>query len=106
VLSDQESVLISAGRFLPSSAWCPVIVDGTGTGYALGGGRSAQQAGSVPAVARLWLNGFQAARYVLLTPANQKRIAWTPQLESYFAGNFTQVRGNWAPLMLYVRHSA
>jgi Glycosyltransferase family 87 len=106
VLSDQESVLISAGRFLPSSAGCPVIVDGTGTGYALGGGRSSQQAGTVPAVAALWLHGFQAAQYVLLTPANGKRIAWTPRLESYFAGNFIRIRGDWAPLMLYVRISA
>jgi len=105
VLSDQESVLISAGRFLPSSTGCPVIVDGTGTGYALGGGRSAPQAGTVPAVARQWLRGFQAARYVLLTPDNRKRIAWTPQLESYFAGNFTPVSGDWTPLMLYVRSS-
>lgn len=103
VLSDQESVLISAGRFGAASARCPVIVDGTGVSYALGGGRSAPQAGSVPAVARLWAQDFRAAGYVLLTPSNRKRIAWSPQLESYFAGHFRELHGRWAPLTLYKR---
>jgi hypothetical protein len=103
VLSDQASVLISVDRFVPAAAGCPAIVDGTGTGYALGGGRSAAQAGAVPAVAQLWLQAFRAARYVLLTPDNRNRIAWTPQLESYFGAHFTRLTGDWAPLALYVR---
>jgi len=104
VLSDQASLLISADRFSSSAApGCPVIMDGTGTSYALGGGRSPAQAGSVPAVAGLWLQAFRAAQYVLLTPSNRNRIAWNRQLESYFTSNFVQVSGHWAPLALYER---
>ncbi len=103
VLSDQASLLISADRFRSGSAGCPVIIDGTGTSYALGDGRSPVQAGDVPAVAGLWLQAMRAAQYVLLTPSNRNRIAWNPQLESYLAGNFVRVSGDWAPLTLYQR---
>jgi alpha-1,2-mannosyltransferase len=106
VLSDQASVLISADRFVAGAAGCPVIVDGTGTGYALGGGRSAPQAGAVPAVEQLWLRAFESARYVLLTPDNRSRIAWTEALEAYFAAHFTRLTGDWAPLALYARTPA
>jgi len=106
VLTDQVSLLISAGRYYSATPGCPVVVDGTGTSYALGQGRSAQQAGSVPAVAALWRQAFRAARYVLLTPYNPYRIAWTPQLTAYFRDHFRPVSGNWAPLTLYARQGA
>jgi alpha-1,2-mannosyltransferase len=103
VLTDQASLLISADRFTSSAPGCPVVVDGTGTSYALGQGRSALTAGAVPAVAAVWQHAFRAARYVLLTPYNPYRIAWTPQLKTYFRDNFASVSGSWAPLQLYVR---
>jgi len=103
VLTDEVALLISADRFTSSVPGCPVVVDGTGTSYALGQGRSASTAGTVPAVAAVWQQAFRAARYVLLTPYNQYRIAWTPQLRAYFQHNFASVGGNWAPLQLYVR---
>jgi alpha-1,2-mannosyltransferase len=103
VLTDEVAVLIAADRFTAATAGCPVVVDGTGTSYALGQGRSAATAGGVPAVAAVWQQAFRAARYVLLTPYNQNRIAWTPQLRAYFQDNFTGVSGNWAPLQLYIR---
>jgi alpha-1,2-mannosyltransferase len=106
VLTDEVALLISADRFSSSAPGCPVVVDGTGTSYALGQGRSAAAAGSVPAVAAVWQQAFRAARYVLLTPYNLKRIAWTPQLRAYLRDNFAAVTGNWAPLQLYVRHGA
>ena len=106
VLTDQVSLLISADRFTSSAPGCPVVVDGTGTSYALGQGRSALTAGGVPAVAAVWWQAFRSARYVLLTPYNPNRIAWTPQLRAYFRDNFAGVSGNWAPLRLYVRKAA
>jgi alpha-1,2-mannosyltransferase len=106
VVTDQASVLISVNRLLATSRGCPVIVDGTGTSYALARGQSAQTAGRVPALAQLWRQAFGAAQYVLLTPANRQRIAWSPALEAYFRDNFTRLRGDWAPLSLYVRKHA
>ncbi len=103
VATDQASLLISLGRFDSSVPGCSVIVDGTGTSYALGHGQSAATAGSVPAIATLWRQAFSKASYVLLTSYNPDRIAWTPQLRAYFAGNFVRLSGHWAPLELYVR---
>jgi Glycosyltransferase family 87 len=103
VATDQVSLLIAADRFYSSVPGCPVLVDGTGTAYALGHGQTAPMAGRVPAVAAVWRQAFAAAHYVLLTSYNQDRIAWTPQLRAYFRANFTQVSGNWSPLTLYVR---
>jgi alpha-1,2-mannosyltransferase len=103
VASDQASLLISADRFYSSVPGCPVLVDGTGTSYALGHGQTALTAGRVAAVAAVWRQAFGAAHYVLLTSYNQNRIAWTPQLRAYFQDHFARVSGNWAPLTLYVR---
>jgi hypothetical protein len=103
VVTDEASLLISADRFFSTAPGCPVLVDGTGTSYALGHGQSALTAGGVPAVAVVWRQAFGAARYVLLTSYNQYRIAWTPQLRAYFRYHFTRVSGTWAPLTLYVR---
>jgi hypothetical protein len=103
VLSDQASLLISLDRFDTSVPGCSIMVDGTGTAYALGHGQSAATAGRVPAVAALWRQGFDAASYVLLTAYNPYRVAWTPSLKAYFSHHFTRLSGNWAPLELYVR---
>jgi alpha-1,2-mannosyltransferase len=104
VLSDQMSLLISANRLISSSPGCSVVLDGTGTGYALGHGRSAATAGSVPVVAAVWRRAFAAAQYICLTPYNRLRIAWTPQLDAYLRTNFTRASGPWSPMQLYVRH--
>src|SRR5262249_60708464 len=83
-----------------------VGVRGPGRSSALGRGGGAATAGGAPAVAAVWQQAFRAARYVLLTPYNRNRIAWTPQLRAYLRDNFAAVTGNWAPLQLYVRHGA
>ena len=103
VLSDEAALLMSADRFVSSAPGCPEIVDGTGTSYALGHGQNALSAGRVAAVAAVWRQAFGAARYVLLTPYNPHRIAWTPWLRAYFRASFSRVSGNWAPLQLYAR---
>ncbi len=99
-------MLISADRFLAAAPGCPVIVDATGTSFALAGGRSPADAGSAPALAQLWRQAFGAARYIVLTPANQQRIAWSPGLKAYFRDSFVALYGDWAPLSLYVRRGA
>jgi len=106
VLTDQVSLLIAADRFTSGVPGCSLMVDGTGTDFVLGHGRDGFSAGSVPAVAAVWRQAFGAAQYVLLTPYNTRRIAWTPALRSYFARNFVLVRGSWPPLSLYVRRGA
>jgi hypothetical protein len=103
VLTDEVALLISADRFVSADPACPVVIDGTGTSYALASGRSSFTAGRVPAVASVWRQGFRAARYVLITPYNSYRIAWTPELRAYFRTHFSRVSGDWAPLQLYVR---
>jgi len=103
VLTDQVSLLISADRLISTVPGCPVVVDGTGTSYALGGGQSPLTAGRSPALAAIWRRAFAAAQYVCLTPSNRLRIAWTPQLEAYLQHDFTPASGSWAPLRLYVR---
>jgi hypothetical protein len=106
VVSDQASLLISANRFVSAAPGCPLMVDGTGTSYALGHGQSPLTSGRVPAVAALWRQAFGAARYALLTSYNRNRIAWTPALRAYFRDNFVRISGDWAPLSLYVRKGA
>ena len=98
------SLLISANRLVSAVPGCPVVVDGTGTSYALGHGQSALTAGSVPAVAAVLRRAFGAAQYVVLTPVNRLRIAWTPQLEAYLHQHFTEASGSWSPLRVYVRN--
>jgi hypothetical protein len=103
VATDQASLLIALDRFYSSVPGCSVIVDGTGTSYALGHGQIALDAGRVPAIAALWRQAFGKASYVLLTDYNVNRIAWTPQLRAYFSSNFARVSGPWSPLELYAR---
>ncbi len=103
VATDQASLLIALDRFYSTVPGCSVIVDGTGTSYALGHGQIALNAGKVPAIAQLWRQAFDKASYVLLTDYNENRIAWTPQLRAYFVSNFTRVSGPWSPLELYAR---
>jgi alpha-1,2-mannosyltransferase len=103
VLTDQASLLVSIGRFYSSVPGCPVVVDGTGTSYALGHGRSAAGAASVPVIAALWRQAFGKAGYALLTDYNADRIGWTPQLRRYFADHFVRLSGHWARLELYAR---
>jgi Dolichyl-phosphate-mannose-protein mannosyltransferase len=104
VLSDQVSLLISANRLVSAVPGCPLVVDGTGTSYALAHGQSALTSGNVPAVAAVWRRAFSAAQYVCLTPYNRLRIAWTPRLEAYLHSHFTLASGPWSPLQVYVRN--
>jgi alpha-1,2-mannosyltransferase len=104
VATDQASLLIAANRFDSSVPGCSLMVDATGTDYVLGQGRNGLTAGSVPAAEAVWQQAFRSAQYVLLTPYQYLRVAWTPSLTRYFDENFTYVDGDWWPLVLYARN--
>jgi hypothetical protein len=102
VVSDQASLLISAGRFVSSVPDCVPVIDGFGSSYALAG-RAASASGANPAVAGLWKRAFKAAQYIVLTRYDPRRIAWAPALRAYLRGNFVYVSGPWPGLRLYAR---
>jgi hypothetical protein len=104
VATDQASLLIAINRFGSSVPGCSLMVDATGTDYVLGRGRNGLTAGAVPAAEAAWQQAFRSAQYVLLTPYQYLRVAWTPSLTRYFDENFTFVDGDWWPLVLYARN--
>jgi hypothetical protein len=104
VATDQASLLIAINRLSSSVPGCSLMVDATGTDYVLGRGRNGLTAGTVPAAETAWQQAFRSAQYVLLTPYQYLRVAWTPSLTRYFDANFTFVDGDWWPLVLYARN--
>jgi hypothetical protein len=104
VLTDQVSVTLAANRFVSTDPNCPRMVDSLGTTLALSDGLKPQTgAANVPRVNAAWSQAFSRAQYVILTATNERRIAWSPQLQSYFASHFTQVYRSPRKLLVYVR---
>jgi hypothetical protein len=104
VLTDQASVTLAANRFVSTDPNCPKLIDSLGTTLALSNGLKPQTgAANVAAVNTAWNQAFSKAQYVLLTVSNTRRIAWSPQLQAYFAGHFNQVYQSPSSLILYVR---
>jgi hypothetical protein len=104
VLTDQVSLTIIANRFVSSVPGCPQIVDGLGTDLALSHGlKPSTGAARVPGVAAVWREAFSHAQYVILTPINARRIAWTPGIRTYFDTHFVQVFQSPRHLTLYAR---
>ena len=104
VLTDQVSVTLAANRFVSTDPNCPKLIDSLGTTLALSDGLKPQTgAANVAAVNAAWNQAFSKANYVLLTATNTRRIAWSPQLEAYFASHFSQVYKSPRKLILYVR---
>jgi alpha-1,2-mannosyltransferase len=104
VLTDQVSVTLAANRFVSTDPGCPKMVDSLGSTLALSDGLKPQTgAANVPAVNAAWNQAFSHAQYVILTATNTRRIAWSPQLEAYFASHFTQLYESPRRLILYVR---
>ena len=92
VLSDDPSLTVSAGRFVPSaraSPGCPAMVDAYGTLLALTDGRKLlAPPREVRSVTALWRAGFAHAPYVWLETGSQGQIPWTPALYAYFTSHF------------------
>jgi hypothetical protein len=92
VATDQASFLLLANRFISDIPGCTQMVDSLGTDLAFSAGRRpGTGAGEVPAVAMAWRQVFSHAGYVLLSRNDSLRIAWTPQLLSYFHSHFREV---------------
>jgi hypothetical protein len=105
VLTDQVSVTLAANRFVSSDPNCPQLVDSLGTTLALSDGLKPQTgAANVPRVNAAWSQAFSHAQYVILTATNTRRIAWSPQLQAYFASHFSQVYRSPRKLIVYVRN--
>jgi hypothetical protein len=104
VLTDQVSVTLAANRFVSTDPNCPKMVDSLGTTLALSDGLKPQTgAANVPRVNAAWSQAFSQAQYVILTATSIRRIAWSSQLDTYFAGHFTQLYKSPRRLILYVR---
>ncbi len=105
VLTDQVSYTIAADRFYSTTPGCSLMVDSIGTDYSLGHGRDASSgAARYPAVDAVWRTAFSHAQYVWLSLRfNQRRIAWTPALRSYFHQHFHRVLRDGSDDVLYAR---
>jgi hypothetical protein len=89
VLSDDPSLTVSAGRFIPASAGCPAMVDSYGTLLALTDGRKLLATPrEVRSVTSLWSAQFARASYVWLEPGSQGQIPWTAALYDDFTHQF------------------
>ena len=99
--------LIAANRFFSNVPGCTEMIDPYGTDLALSNGRDGLSgAGSVPAVAAIFLSAFEHAQYVWLSGHyNLHRIAWTPQLRAYFYANFVKLRRGSNDTTLWERKS-
>jgi len=107
VLTDQVSYTIAADRFYSTVPGCSLMVDSIGTDYSLGHGRDASSgAARYPKVDAVWRTAFGHAQYVWLSLRfNQRRIAWTPALRSYFHQHFHRVLRDGSDDALYARTS-
>jgi len=89
VLTDDSSLTVSAGRFVPASPGCPAMVDSYGTLLAMTEGRKLfAPPAEVRSVTALWSAQFARAPYVWLESGSQGRIPWTPALYAYFTSHF------------------
>jgi hypothetical protein len=105
VLTDQVAVTLAANRFVSTDPNCPKVIDSLGTTLALSRGLKPQTgAAKVARVNEAWSQAFSKAQYVLLTATNTRRIAWSPQLEAYFASHFHVIYQSPRKLQLYVRN--
>jgi alpha-1,2-mannosyltransferase len=92
VVSDSAALLLLAGRFVSNVPGCGVIDDGLGTDLALSHGLTpATGAASVPAVARVWAEAFDHARFVWFSDHSWRRVAWSPAVLAYFQRDFRPI---------------
>ncbi|HEY2126633.1 MAG TPA: glycosyltransferase family 87 protein [Streptosporangiaceae bacterium] len=92
VATDQASYLLMANRFSPDQANCPHMLDGLGSDLGLSNGlKPSTGAGNVPEVQALWRDEFQRSQFVWLSYNAYRRVAWFPELRTYFHDNFVLV---------------
>ena len=92
LLADEVSFSVMADRLVSDVPGCSLLLDPTGTNYALSGGRDPETgAAKYKAVDAVWTYAFDHAQYVWLSGLNNHRVAWTPALRSYFSAHFTRI---------------
>jgi alpha-1,2-mannosyltransferase len=92
LLADEVSFSVMADRLVSDVPGCSLLLDATGTNYALSHGRDPETgAARYKAVDAVWTYAFDHAQYVWLSGLNNHRVAWTPALRSYFQSHFTRI---------------
>jgi hypothetical protein len=92
LLADEVSFAVMANRLVSDVPGCSLLLDATGTNYAYSHGRDPETgAANYPRVDAVWTYAFDHAQYVWLSGLNNHRVAWTPQLRTYFQGHFTRI---------------
>jgi alpha-1,2-mannosyltransferase len=92
LLADEMSFAVMVNRLTSDVPGCSLLLDSTGTNYALSHGRDPETGAARYAnLDAVWTYAFDHAQYVWLSGLNRHRVAWTPQLRSYFESHFTRV---------------
>jgi hypothetical protein len=92
LLADEVSFAVMTNRLVSDVPGCSLLLDATGTNYALSHGRDPETgAAKYKAVDAVWTYAFDHAQYVWLSGLNHHRVAWTPALERYFSAHFTRI---------------
>jgi alpha-1,2-mannosyltransferase len=92
LLADEVSFAVMTNRLVSDVPGCSLLLDSTGTNYALSHGRDPETgAAKYKAVDAVWTYAFDHAQYVWLSGLNNHRVAWTPALRSYFQSHFTRI---------------
>jgi hypothetical protein len=92
LLADEMSFAVMTNRLTSDVPGCSPLLDATGTNYALSHGRDPETgAARYPKLNAVWTYAFDHAQYVWLSGLNKHRVAWTPQLTSYFDTHFTRI---------------
>ncbi len=92
LLADEVSFSVMTNRLVSDVPGCSLLLDATGTNYALSNGRDPETgAARYKAVDAVWTYAFDHAQYVWLSGLNNHRVAWTPALRTYFAAHFTRI---------------
>jgi alpha-1,2-mannosyltransferase len=92
LLADEVSFSVATNRLVSDVPGCSLLLDATGTNYALSHGRDPETgAAKYKAVDAVWTYAFDHAQYVWLSGLNNHRVAWTPALRSYFSAHFTRI---------------
>jgi alpha-1,2-mannosyltransferase len=92
LLADEVSFAVMTNRLVSDVPGCSLLLDPTGTNYALSHGRDPETgAAKYKAVDAVWTYAFDHAQYVWLSGLNNHRVAWTPALRSYFQSHFTRI---------------
>jgi len=104
LLADEVSFAVMTNRLVSDVPGCSLLLDGTGTNFALSHGRDPETGAALsPRVDAVWTYAFEHAQYVWLSRLNNHRVAWTSQLRSYFQAHFTRILSAGAAGSLYRR---